>query len=103
MLAITTAGLLAAMGSCPDGSELLLQQYPGDPPFYISACNKGEAYTHLTVPNQPQTKEHMCRASTASTPCCGGVYKGFDENGTAATFLEDDLWLSIYCLSLIHI
>ena len=99
MLAMAAAGLLAAMGSCPDGSELFLNQAPEDPPFYMSACGNSESYTHLAVPNQPQTKEHLCRASTASTPCCGGMYKALDENGTAILIDEADVeGTEIYCL-----
>ena len=80
MLAMAAAGLLAAMGSCPDGSELLLVQKDEDPPFYMSGCgNETGDYTLFAVPNQPQTKEHLCRASTASTPCCGGTYRVLED------------------------
>ena len=71
-----------ALGSCPDGREPVLQQTPEDQPFYMSVCGNETDYTLFPVANQPQTKEHLCRASTASTPCCGGTYRVLEDGVT---------------------
>ena len=87
MLAITTAGLLAAMGSCPDGSEPEVQtnpfneSVPDGPSYRWSACT-GTATPHVADTN-PQTREHLCRASTGYTPCCLAQYGQLDANREA--------------------
>ena len=91
MLAITTAGLLTAMGSCPDGSEPAVQPYEDNARLFMSTCN-----TLFPVPNQPQTREDLCRASTASTPCCGGTYRVLTDG--IAQIAQGSVHKPIYCL-----
>ena len=87
MLAMAAAGLLAAMGSCPDGNfpvvatEPIQESVPDGPSILTSRCT-GTEEPHVADTN-PQTREHLCRASTASTPCCYAFYGLLDLNRQA--------------------